>query len=167
MFKRSNQTRAPILAGMAIAAVAAFAAMTAAVPATAASAATVPTRVYASDAGWHSPSVKPTVFYFGQGGSPYITNLQWQWWYKTAYATGRVWTVIPGCAPLYQCKYYPHWISMRLSTIRMHGSVRYFSVMTVKFWHNGAWHWQTAYFRTFCSTCTMPFWIGPASWPSL
>jgi hypothetical protein len=167
--RRHTRARAPALAALVLAAAAglSLAAVTAAVPMMAASAATTPVKVYASDAGWHSPSVKPAGFIFGQGGSPFITGLRWQWWSNTAYATGRLWAVIPGCAPLYLCKYYPHWISVRLSTIRLHGSVRYFSAMTVKFWHNGAWHRQPAHFRSFCGACTVPFWIGPASWPYL
>jgi hypothetical protein len=148
-------------------AAAALTALAAAVPMPAALAGATPVKVYAADAGWNYPSVRPSAIYFGQGGSPFITRLHWQWWYKTGYATGRLWTVTPGCAPLAKCKYYPHWISVRLSTIKLHGTVRYFYAMRVKFWHNGAWHWQTAHFRTFCSTCTAPFWIGPSSWPYL
>ena len=97
--------------------------------------------------------------YFGNGGAPFITGLRWRWWDRTAYATGRLWAVSPGCTPAYLCRYYSHWISVRLSTVRLHGSVRYFSVMTVRFWHNLAWHKQTAYFQA--------FWIAPASWPDL
>jgi hypothetical protein len=154
-----------VFLGLFLAALALFAVSMSATGARAATA--PPVKVYASVSGWNSPSVKPAAIEFGQGGSPFINGLHWQWWYKTAYATGRLWTVTPGCTPLYQCPYHSHWMSVHLTTVRVHGTVRYFSTMTVKFWHNGAWRQQTAYFRTLCSTCTAPSWVGPNAWPYL
>jgi hypothetical protein len=42
-----------------------------------------------------------------------------------------------------------------------------FYKMTATFYRNGAWHTQVAVFKPWCSTCTVPIWIGPNAWPYL
>ena len=128
-----------------------------------------PTKVYAANQGWTHASAKPSVFLlYGMTSTPYFKNLRWQYWRTTsAHATGTLWAINQGCHPLYLCHYHPHPLRLLLTVVKVHGSVHYFYKMTATFYRNGAWHTQVAMFKTYCSTCTIPVWIGPNAWPYL
>ena len=146
----------------------ALALVTAAIPAAAMANTPPPTKVYASNQGWTHPSIKPSVFQFKMTGGPYFKGLRWQYWRTaSAHATGTLWAINQGCAPLYLCRYRPHPLRVLLTVVKRRAGVHYFYKMTATFYHNGTWHTQVAVFKTFCSTCTIPIWIGPNAWPYL
>src|SRR2546423_4541848 len=75
----------------------------------AASAATTPV-VYAAHLDpWHG-YVRPGQLYFGNGGAPYFTALQWKSWGSgSAWGTGRLWNQNPGCHPSDKCACHSRW----------------------------------------------------------
>jgi hypothetical protein len=151
-----------LLAGAAIAVVAFTAA---AAGQGTAGASTVPVVHAAHVDGWHS-YVKPGYFLFGNGGSPYFTNLTWKsWGSSSAWGTGRLWTQKPGCSPSYMCPYYYRWVGVYLNTIRWHNGVPYYDRMAVKFYRAGAWRWDVGWFGYHGGT--VPYWAFPAVWPYL
>jgi hypothetical protein len=146
----------------------ALALATVAIPTAAVATTPPPTKVYASNQGWTHPSVKPSAFQFLMSGGPYFKGLHWQYWKAaSAHATGMLWAINPGCAPIYLCHYHPYPLYVLLTVVKRHGSVHYFYKMTATFYRHRAWHTQVAVFKTFCSTCTIPAWIGPDAWPYL
>ena len=101
-----------------------------------AGASTVPV-VYGSAAAlpWQA-SVKPGNFYFGEGVAPEFRNLNWSSWNGTsAQATGRLWTVKPGCVPpTYKCAFNTRYAQVTLSVVRSHHGTRYYARMAVRFY---------------------------------
>jgi hypothetical protein len=134
----------------------------------AASAATT-VRVYSNNQGFAGSTVRPANMYFGNGGADFITNLHWSYWDGShAWASGRVWVLKSfTCHPIANCPYASHYITVYLTVVRVHGTTRYFDDMTVKFWHNGAWHRQTGVFKIPTGGATVPSWVFPNSWPFL
>jgi len=131
----------------------------------AASAATTPVVYAAHLDGWHG-YVKPGTFIFGNGGSPYLTGLHWtSWGSKSAWGTGKLWTVKPGCHPLYQCRYYSRWVGVYLNTVRSHSGHPYFARMAIEFFVSGKARWVTGWFAPHGGTT--PYWGFPAVFPYL
>ena len=133
----------------------------------AASASTVPV-VYGSAAAlpWHG-YVKPGNFYFGQGVAPEFRNLNWSSWNGTsAQATGRLWTVRPGCVPpTYKCAFSTRYVQVTLSVVRSHDGTRYYARMVIKFWYGGKWRLDTGWIGT--GRVGGGFWVFPAVFPYL
>jgi hypothetical protein len=128
-----------------------------------------PTKVQAGLTGWVGMSVKPRNIIFGQGGSPYITNLAWSHWHNgaNARASGRLHALVnPKCQPLYRCPYTTRYVSVYLNTVKVYGTLHYFYTMAVRFYHNGAWHRLVGVFKPLPGA-KVPFWIFPAVWPYL
>ena len=131
----------------------------------AASAGTVPVVYAAHIDGWH-PYVKPGNFYFGNGGAPQLSNLSWKSWSSTsAWGTGKLWTQRPGCTPSYKCAFTSRWVGVSLTTVRVHGSQRYYARMAIEYWNAGAWHWAAGWLLYPFAGATVPFWIFPVVWP--
>ena len=132
----------------------------------AASAATTPVVYAAHLDGWHG-YVKPGTFIFGNGGSPYLTGLHWtSWGSKSAWGTGKLWTVKPGCHPLYQCRYYSRWVGVYLNTVRSHSGHPYFARMAIEFFVSGKARWQVGWYPHYnCSGCTAFWGSFPNAWP--
>jgi len=127
-----------------------------------ASASTVPV-VYGSAAAlpWHG-SVRPGSFYFGQGAAPEFRNLRWTSWNGTsAQATGRLWTVKPGCSPSYTCAFGTRYVQVTLSVVRSHHGTRYYARMAVRFFYGGRWHVVTGWLGS------NGYWIFPLVYPYL
>ena len=128
-----------------------------------ASASTVPV-VYGSAAAlpWQA-SVKPGNFYFGQGVAPEFRNLNWSSWNGTsAQATGRLWTVKPGCVPpTYKCAFNTRYVQVTLSVVRSHHGTRYYARMAVRFYSGGKWRVVTGWLGS------NGFWIFPLVYPYL
>lgn len=134
-------------------------------PVTAASASTTPV-VYAAHLDpWHG-YVRPGRLIFGNGGAPEVSNLTWKSWGSgSAWGTGRLWTQKPGCAPSYKCRFYPRWVGISLSTVRMHGSARYYARMAVEFFVSGKARWVVGWYPHYnCSGCAA-YWGFPLVWP--
>jgi hypothetical protein len=132
----------------------------------AASASTVPVVYAAHIDSWHG-YVKPGSFGFGNGGAPYITQLKWtSWGSGSAWGTGKLWTQKPGCSPSYQCPYSSRWIGLYLSTVKTHGSTRYYARMAAKLFVSGKARWVVGWFPRY-EGGTMPVWQFPAVFPYL
>lgn len=133
----------------------------------AAHASTVPVVYATHNDGWHG-YVKPGTIYFGNGGSPVISNLTWHSWRQdSAWGTGRLWTQTPGCTPSYKCAYHFRWTGVYLSVVRLHNGRRYFARMAVEFFVSGKARWDVGWFPHYnCSGCTA-VWRFPAVWPYL
>jgi len=158
---RSRLTTAMAAVALALAALAGSAAGPGA-----ASAATTPV-VYAAHLDpWHG-YVKPSAFYFGHGGAPELSNLHWtSWGSKSAWATGKLWTIAPGCHPAASCKYTTRWVGVYLNTARLHGSARYYARMAIEFFVSGKAHWQVGWYPHYnCSDCTAFWGSFPNAWP--
>ena len=128
-----------------------------------------PTKVQAQPTAWVGMSVKPRNIEFGQGGSPFITNLAWSYWHNgaNAWASGRLHALAnPACHPVYQCPYASRYVSVYLYTVKAHGTLHYFYNMAVRFYHDGAWHRLVGVFKPLPGA-TAPYWIFPAVWPYL
>lgn len=153
-----------ILAAAAV--IAAVLASTAAFQGTA-SASTVPVVYNTGADGWVA-QVRPSAIYFGQGGSPILSGLTWHSWGQgSAWATGKLWTQVPGCTPSYKCAYHSRWAGVYLSVVRLHNGHRYFARMAVRYFASGRAHWDTGWFpRYYCSGCTA-VWQFPTVWPYL
>jgi hypothetical protein len=131
-----------------------------------ASASTVPVVYAAHLDGWHG-YVKPGAIYFGNGGSPYITQLRWTWWGSgSAWGTGKLWTQKPGCSPSYKCAYSSRWIGLSLSTVRTHGSTKYYARMAAKLFVSGKARWEVGWLKTYPGA-TVPMWQFPLVYPYL
>ncbi len=128
-----------------------------------ASASTVPV-VYGSAAAlpWHG-YVKPGNFYFGQGAAPEFRNLNWTSWNGTsAQATGRLWTVKPGCVPpTYKCTFNTHYVQVTLTTVHSRNGIRYYAHMAVRSYYGGKWHVVTGWLGSH------GYWIFPLVYPYL
>ena len=131
-----------------------------------ASASTVPVVYAAHIDGWHG-YVKPGSFGFGNGGAPYITQLKWKSWGSgSAWGTGRLWIQNSGCSPSYKCGYSSRWVGLYLSTVRTHGSVKYYARMAAKLFVSGKARWVVGWFPRY-EGGTMPVWQFPAVFPYL
>ena len=131
----------------------------------AASASTVPVVYAAHIDSWHG-YVKPGSFGFGNGGAPFITQLKWKSWGSgSAWGTGKLWTQKPGCSPSYKCAYSSRWVGLYLSTVRTHGSVKYYARMAVEFFVSGKARWVPGWFGIHGGTA--PYWQFPAVFPYL
>ena len=101
--------------------------------------------VVSADVGqWARPSIKPPVIYVGQGGSPIAGQLHWTHWTATAWASGKLWIIKPGCYPLSSCPYSSRWTAVSLSRPEPHGSKLYYTRMNWRFYQAGrwvVWHW--------------------------
>ena len=111
-----------------------------------ASAATTPVIYSANNVPW-SASRKPAKFYFGNGGAPYMTNLTWKSWGNTAWGTGKIW-IHKGCVPSYKCGYTSRWVGVSLTTVKTHGSTRYYSRMAVELRVGSKMKWEVGYYRS-------------------
>jgi hypothetical protein len=106
------------------------------------------------------------MFFFGNGGAPYFTALQWKSWNSgSAWGTGKLWTQKPGCSPSYKCTFSSRWVGVDLSTVRTHNGVRYYARMAVEFFVSGKAHWVTGWFGIHGGT--VPDWQFPAVFPYL
>lgn len=128
-----------------------------------ASASTVPV-VYGSAAAlpWHG-YVKPGNFFFGEGVAPEFRNLNWTSWNGTsAQATGRLWTVKPGCVPpTYKCAFNTRYVQVTLTTVHSRNGIRYYAHMAVRFYYGGKWHVVTGRLGS------NGYWIFPLVYPYL
>lgn len=96
----------------------------------AASAAVTPVMPDAHASGWTHMVRLPAHVEIGEGGSPYLTNLVWQYWDGTsAYATGWVNVMNPRCTPTYRCQYHPYSVKVWLHRVTMHHGRAVFSRM--------------------------------------
>jgi hypothetical protein len=132
----------------------------------AASAATTPV-VYAAHLDpWHG-YVKPSTFYFGNGGAPELSNLTWKSWGSgSAWGTGKLWTIKPGCHPVSSCRYYSRWVGVYLNTARLHGTTRYYARMAIEFFVSGKARWQVGWYPHYnCSGCPAFWGSFPNAWP--
>jgi hypothetical protein len=118
--------------------------------------------VYGTQAnGWHAHT-KPASIAFGMGGAPFITGLKWtSWGAGSAWGTGKLWTQTPGCAPSYLCAYHSRWVGVYLNVVKLRGTVRYYSRMSVEFFVSGKAHWDTG------KQGTAGYWQFPAGFPYL
>jgi hypothetical protein len=132
----------------------------------AASASAVPVMYAAHNDGWHG-YVKPGTIDFGNGGSPFITQLTWKSWGSgSAWGTGKLWTQKPGCSPSYKCAYSSRWVGLYLSTVRTHGSVKYYARMAAELFVSGKARWEVGWLRTYPGA-TVPMWQFPLVYPYL
>ena len=131
-----------------------------------ASASAVPVLYGAHLDGWHA-YVKPGTIYFGNGAAPFITGLRWSSWGSgSAWGTGKLWVARTPCSPAYKCTYGSRWTGVYLSTVRTHGTTRYFYRMSVEFFVSGKARWDTGWFYVLRGA-TVPFWQFPFTWPYL
>lgn len=101
-------------------------------------------KVYASDDGWHDPSVRPGAIYVGNGNAPRVLRIRWARW-GTGSARG-------------SGKFYPgdRAAVVTLSGVREHGSTDYFRVMT---WKRGSrvtarWAFRSGWWEPACFPLT-------------
>jgi hypothetical protein len=117
--------------------------------------------------GWKDMKARPSDFYFGEGGGPYVTGLRWKHWTaKGAYGTGKLWTQALGCTPSYECAFTSRAVSLTLGGPRSHGTERYFARMTVRT-HRGSAHVVRHLTFQVLAGATAPYWTGAAAWPYL
>lgn len=113
-----------------------------------ASAATTPVLYSANNLPW-SASRHPSRFVFGNGGSPYFTNLTWKSWGSgSAWGTGKVWTQKAGCSPSYKCAYTSRWVGVYLSVVKTRNGTRYYSKMSVELSVSGKLRWESGTYQS-------------------
>ena len=113
-----------------------------------ASAATTPVLYSANNLPW-SASRHPLSFVFGNGGSPYFTNLTWKSWGSgSTWGTGKVWTQKAGCSPSYKCAYTSRWVGVYLSVVKTHNGTRYYSKMSVELSVSGKLRWESGTYQS-------------------
>ena len=129
------------------------------IPVAAAATATAKTVVDSKDDLWQDMTVKPEKISFGNGGSPFITNLTWHsWTATTAYGEGKLHVQKPCNLPSYECTAYSvRWASVRLTSTKLHNGRPYFSKMAIVFYRSGK--------ITRRLTDLHGYWTGKALWP--
>ena len=101
------------------------------------------------------------------GGAPELSNLTWKSWGSgSAWGTGKLWTIKPGCHPVSSCRYYSRWVGVYLNTVRPHGSARYYDRMAIEFFVSGKARWQVGWYPHYsCSGCSAFWGSFPNAWP--
>jgi hypothetical protein len=91
---------------------------------------------FGSAQGWHHPAIRPRAFYFGAGGSLYVTRLTWSTWRASwAESAGRLHLddCIPDCA---RGTMHAYAATVVLSKVREHRGQPYFARMAVRWVHH-------------------------------
>ena len=84
---------------------------------------------------------------------------------KSAWATGKLWTIAPGRHPAASCKHTTRWVGVYLNTVRLHGSARYYARMAIEFFVSGKARWQVGWNRTTTARAARRLGSFPNAWP--